>query len=89
MIVARTFGFDTPRAFSAYYLHRSRYGTTVYVIGGRLTMNLSHYAQTYPPNFKEARKWIAAIAERQNWTMTETTRRATIFRDQPASTADQ
>jgi hypothetical protein len=38
-------------------------------------IGLSPITGVYPPSFKEARKWVAAIAERQNWSLVETTTR--------------
>lgn len=71
LVVADTFGLELPSTFTTYYLRRVKEGTEVSITGGRLTLNLSHAAKTYPPNFKAARKWIAAMADRFGWQMTE------------------
>ena len=71
LIVANMFGFDVNRTFSQYCLRRCRRGTEVHIREKRFTMNLSYFTKTYPANFKEARRWIAAVADRYGWQMTE------------------
>lgn len=71
LITAETFGFPLPETFNVYYLRRTRRGTEVSIRGGPLTINLSYYTKTYPNGFKEARKWIAAVADRHGWCMVE------------------
>lgn len=72
LAAAETFGFDLPNTFDHFILRRCKEGTTVFIKGGRLTLNLSHAFKVYPANFAAARKWITAIAERQRWQMSET-----------------
>lgn len=73
-IFAETFGTGLPKTFDRFYLKRSRRGTVVYIQNGALTIGLSPITGIYPKTFKDARKWVAAVAERQNWSMTEVTR---------------
>jgi len=70
-----TFGLSTPKTFDRFLLKRSRRagGTVVYILSGPTMIGLSPLTGIYPPSFKEARKWVAAIAERQGWTLRETT----------------
>lgn len=74
LTVATLFGFDTPTTFDRFYLCRCKRGTEVSIIGGKLTVNLSYFSDNFPATFPEARKWVAAMAERYNWTMVETNR---------------
>lgn len=67
-----TLGFPLPNTFTAYFLKRTKSGTEVHIKGGPLTINLSYYTKTYPQNFKIARQWIAAVADRYGWRMAET-----------------
>lgn len=71
-VFAAAFGATVPRSFSSYYLKRTKQGTEVGIKEAPWTINLSAALNTYPPDFKAARQWIAAIAERQGWQMVET-----------------
>lgn len=73
--VSALFGLDTPPTFTLFYLQRSKTGTRVFIKGGRLTINLSAIVGCHPPNFKEARIWMAACADRYGWQITETKQR--------------
>jgi hypothetical protein len=75
LITAGMFGFPLPRTFTTYFLRRTKAGTEVSIKGGPLTINLSYYTKTYPQNFKAARQWIAAVADRHGWQMAEGIRR--------------
>lgn len=72
LVCAETFGFDLPNTFTSFFLIRRKKGTEVSIQGGRLTLNLSYAMKTYPPHFKAARQWIAAVADRHGWEMVET-----------------
>ncbi len=56
LAAAETFGFDLPRTFDQFILRRCKEGTTVFIKGGRLTLNLSHATKVYPENFTAAIK---------------------------------
>lgn len=71
VVVAGTFGLSLPETFTTYFLRRTKGGTEVSINGGALTINLSYYTKTYPKDFKAARQWIAAVAERHGWHMAE------------------
>lgn len=72
LTVAAVFGFDLSRKFTAYSLIRRRKGTEVHIrTDYDLSINISYFTDTYPPNFKAARQWIAAIADRYAWQLTE------------------
>lgn len=74
-VFAETFGIGLPRRFSRFRLQRSRKGTHVFIGEGPLEINLSAATKTYPPSFKTARRWIAAVAERHAWTLKEVNQR--------------
>jgi hypothetical protein len=72
LVVSETFGFPLPKTFDSFYLVRCKNGTEVNINSGPLTINLSYALKTFPADFKAARQWIAAVAERFGWTLTET-----------------
>lgn len=72
LVAADTFGLDLPPTFTAFHLRRTKRGTEVYIRGGRLTLNLSICLKCWPASFTDARMWIAAVALRHGWQMTET-----------------
>lgn len=69
---AESFGVDLPSQFDQFILRRCKQGAFVYIRSGPLTVNLSAATKIYPANFKAARVWIASVAERQHWQMSET-----------------
>lgn len=72
LITASMFGFPLPDTFDRFFLRRTKQGTEVSIKGGPLTINLSYYSKVYPENFKAARQWIFAVADRHGWHMHET-----------------
>jgi hypothetical protein len=76
LVVAEVLGLPMPRSFDAYRLRRCREGTDVYLIDQEtgFEMNFSLMKRVQPANFREARRWVAAVAAGHGVTLVEVKR---------------
>jgi hypothetical protein len=75
--VCEVLGLEAPAISEGlcFTLSRCKEGTEIGLQQGSLWWNLSCQINTYPPSFKDARKWVAAYAARYGYTAREVPRR--------------
>lgn len=73
VLISQTFGIPFGPIWEecGYTLTRRKEGTEVGLMHGGHWWNLSYITNTYPPSFRDARKWISAYASQRGQSVHE------------------